>query len=113
MTQREAARQGMITKEMETAARDEGVPAEYIRQGVAEGTIVIPANIYHKSLHPYAIGKGLRTKMNVNLGISEDVCNYETEQVKAKSKPLGSTPSATTSWAIPRTRLADVPFSDS
>ena len=36
-----------------------------------------------------------------------------TEQVKAKSKPLGSTPSATTSWAIPRTRLADVPFSDS
>ena len=56
MTQLEAARQGIITKEMETAARDEGVPAEYIRQGVAEGTIVIPANIYHKSLHPYAIG---------------------------------------------------------
>ena len=36
-----------------------------------------------------------------------------TEQVKAKSKPWGSTPRAATSWAMPRTRLADVPFSDS
>lgn len=84
MTQLEAARQGIITKEMETAAREEGVTAEFIRDGIAEGTIVLPANIYHTSLHPYAIGKGLRTKMNVNLGISSDVCNYETEQAKAK-----------------------------
>ena len=100
MTQLEAARQGIVTKEMETAARDEGVPAEYIRQGVAEGTIVIPANIYHKSLHPYAIGKGLRTKMNVNLGISEDVCNYETEQAKAK---LAWEMKAEALWTCPAT----------
>ena len=85
MTQLEAAREGIITKEMETAAREEGVSAEFIRSGIAEGTIVLPANIYHTSLHPYAIGKGLRTKMNVNLGISSDVCNYDTEQAKAKS----------------------------
>lgn len=84
MTQLEAAREGIITKEMETAAREEGVSAEFIRSGIAEGTIVLPANIYHTSLHPYAIGKGLRTKMNVNLGISSDVCNYDTEQAKAK-----------------------------
>ena len=84
MTQLESAREGIITKEMETAAREEGVSAEFIRSGIAEGTIVLPANIYHTSLHPYAIGKGLRTKMNVNLGISSDVCNYDTEQAKAK-----------------------------
>ena len=84
MTQLEAAREGIITKEMETAAREEGVSAEFIRSGIAEGTIVLPANIYHTSLHPYAIGKGLRSKMNVNLGISSDVCNYDTEQAKAK-----------------------------
>ena len=73
MTQLEAARNGIITKEMSAAALDEGVSAEFIREGIAEGTIVLPANIYHTSLHPYAIGKGLRTKMNVNLVISADV----------------------------------------
>ncbi len=80
MTQLEAARQGIVTKEMKIAAKEEGVSEEFLREGIAEGTIVIPANIYHTSLHPYAIGKGLRTKMNVNLGISSDVCNYETEK---------------------------------
>lgn len=84
MTQLEAALQGIITKEMKVVAKDEGLSEELIRQGVAEGTIVIPANIYHQSLHPYGIGKGLRTKMNVNLGISSDVCNYDTEKEKAQ-----------------------------
>lgn len=84
MTQLEAARQGIVTKEMKIAAKEEGVSEEFLREGIAEGTIVIPANIYHTSLHPYAIGKGLRTKMNVNLGISSDVCNYETEKKKAE-----------------------------
>lgn len=84
MTQLEAARQGIVTEEMKIAAKEEGVSEEFLRQGIAEGTIVLPANIYHKSLHPYAIGKGLRTKMNVNLGISSDVCDYETEQKKAE-----------------------------
>ena len=84
MTQLEAARNGIITDEMKTAAREEGVTEEFIRAGIAEGTIVLPHNIYHKSIHPYAIGKGLRTKMNVNLGISSDVCNYDTEQAKAE-----------------------------
>lgn len=98
MTQLEAARNGIITEEMKTAAREEGVTEEFIRQGIAEGTIVLPHNIYHKSIHPYAIGKGLRTKMNVNLGISSDVCNYDTEQAKAElswkwgPKPLWTCP---------------------
>ena len=84
MTQLESARKGIVTEEMKVAAREEGVSEEFILEGIAEGTIVLPCNIYHKSLHPYAIGKGLRTKMNVNLGISSDVCNYDTEKAKAE-----------------------------
>ena len=57
---------------------------ELIRQRVAKGTICIPANIHHKSLHPYGIGEGLRTKMNVNLGISGDCHDYTAEFEKVK-----------------------------
>lgn len=84
MTQLEAARQGIITDAMKIVAADEHVDVGLIRERVAEGTIVIPANVNHTSLHPYGIGKGLRTKMNVNLGISKDVCNYDTEREKAQ-----------------------------
>lgn len=84
MTQLEAAQRGIITEAMRTVAADEGVDAGFVRQGVEDGTIVIPANVNHTSLHPYGIGKGLRTKMNVNLGISKDVCNYDTEKEKAE-----------------------------
>ena len=84
MTQLEAARQGIVTEEMEIVAAEEHLDVETLRERVAEGTVVIPANILHKSLHPWGIGRGLRTKMNVNLGISRDVCNYETEKEKAQ-----------------------------
>lgn len=84
MTQLEAARDKGITPEMEMAAKDEGVSAEYIRQGIESGTIVLPHNRLHTSIHPYAIGGGLRTKMNVNLGISSDTHEYEMEKSKAQ-----------------------------
>lgn len=84
MTQLEAAKKGIITEPMKVVAADEKVTPEFIRTGIADGTIVLPANIYHTSLHPYAIGKGLRTKMNVNLGISPDCRDYSVEQEKAK-----------------------------
>jgi phosphomethylpyrimidine synthase len=84
MTQIEAAKQGIITPAMKQVAADEHVAEEIVQQGVAEGTIVIPANINHKSLHPWGIGKGLRTKMNVNLGVSRDCHNYEEEKKKAQ-----------------------------
>lgn len=84
MTQLEAACKKIITPEMEQAAKDEGVSAEYIRQGIEKGEIVLPHNKFHTSIHPYAIGKGLKTKMNVNLGISSDACDYEMEQNKAR-----------------------------
>jgi phosphomethylpyrimidine synthase len=72
MTQLEKARSGILSEEMEICAAEEGVEAEYIRQGVADGTIVICRNVNHKTIKPLAIGKGLRTKVNANIGTSKD-----------------------------------------
>ncbi len=69
---------------MEIVAEKEGLEAEYIRQGVANGTIVIPANINHKSLVPCGIGKGLKTKVNANIGTSSDYGDSDTELEKLK-----------------------------
>ena len=84
MTQLEAAKQGIITDEMRQVAEDEHIDAEKIREGVEAGHIVIPANKNHRSLHAYGIGEGLRTKMNVNLGVSKDCHDYSVEQEKAR-----------------------------
>ena len=72
MTQLEAARKGIITSEMRIVAGKESIDAELVRQGVAQGTIVIPANIRHRNLNPCGIGKGLSTKVNANIGTSVD-----------------------------------------
>lgn len=84
MTQLEAAKQGIITEEMRQVAEDEHIDAEKIREGVEAGHIVIPANKNHRSLHACGIGEGLRTKMNVNLGVSKDCHDYSVEQEKAR-----------------------------
>lgn len=84
MTQLEAAKQGIITEEMRQVAEDEHIDAEKIREGVEAGHIVIPANKNHRSLHAYGIGEGLRTKINVNLGVSKDCHDYSVEQEKAR-----------------------------
>lgn len=70
MTQMSEARAGNITREMEFVARDEHLPAEKIREEVAAGRLVIPANINHKNLHPVGIGMELTCKINANLGNS-------------------------------------------
>ncbi|HNV57241.1 MAG TPA: phosphomethylpyrimidine synthase ThiC [Smithellaceae bacterium] len=72
MTQLEKARQGVITGEMTLSAVQEGVSPEYIRQGIADGTIVICRNVNHTAIRPLAIGLGLRTKVNANIGTSKD-----------------------------------------
>jgi phosphomethylpyrimidine synthase len=72
MTQLEKARQGVVTEEMKICAGVEGVDPEYIRRGLADGTIVICRNINHSSIRPLAIGRGLRTKINANIGTSKD-----------------------------------------
>ena len=58
MTQLELAREGIISTQMELVARNEGVDVEFVRQGVTDGTIVIPANINHRHLVPCGIGQG-------------------------------------------------------
>jgi phosphomethylpyrimidine synthase len=80
----DAAKKGIITKEMEIVAKKEGKTPEEIRSLVEKGRVIIPANKNHKSLDPEGIGEGLRTKINVNLGISKDCCNFEMELEKAK-----------------------------
>ena len=83
-TQMDAARRGVITGEMETVARKENRSPEEIRELVAAGKVVIPANKNHASLDPCGIGGGLRTKINVNLGVSGDCCDLEAELAKAR-----------------------------
>lgn len=71
-TQMEAAKKGIITKEMKVVAEKENMQVEKLMKLMAEGKVVIPANINHKSISPEGIGDGLKTKINVNLGISGD-----------------------------------------
>ncbi len=84
MTQLELAKQAIISPQMEAVAQDEGVEAESIRQGVAGGTIVIPANANHTNLVPCGIGQGLKTKVNANIGTSADFCNLDVEMEKLR-----------------------------
>ena len=78
-TQMDAAKRGIVTPEIETVARKENRPVEFIMERVAKGTIAIPANINHKSLSAEAVGDGTRVKINVNLGIAGDCKDYEME----------------------------------
>ncbi|MHB8068048.1 MAG: phosphomethylpyrimidine synthase ThiC [Desulfobaccales bacterium] len=82
MTQREAALAGKITEVMAQAAQKEGLAPEVIRQGLALGTLAVPANPGHRNLSPAAIGKGVRVKINANIGTSPHDVNLEKEQAK-------------------------------
>ena len=82
MTQLEIARKGNISPEMEAVAKAEGLDVEVVRQRVAEGTIVIPANVMHDGLVPRGIGRGLSTKVNANIGTSSDFGSVNTEVEK-------------------------------
>lgn len=84
ITQIDAARQGIITDAMKRVAEKERKAPEEIRARVAAGTIAIPANINHKNLDPEGVGTGLRTKVNVNLGISGDLIDPEVELEKVR-----------------------------
>ncbi len=81
-TQMEAARKGIITKEMEKVAKDEYRTPEEIRDLVAKGQVAICANKNHKCLEAKGVGSMLRTKINVNLGVSRDCKDYNIEMEK-------------------------------
>ncbi len=78
----EAAKKGIITPEMEIVAKKEYIEPEQLRELVAKGEVCIPCNVNHKSISPEGIGTRMRTKINVNLGISGDVKNYDMEMEK-------------------------------
>jgi phosphomethylpyrimidine synthase len=83
-TQMDAARKGIVTRQMKLVAGKEKMDPEKIRRLVAEGKVIIPANKNHVSLDPEGVGEGLRTKINVNLGISKDCCNIDLEMEKVR-----------------------------
>jgi len=83
-TQMEAAKKYIITEQMKMVSQKEDFDLNLLVSLIAEGKIVVPANINHKSLCPEGIGEGLRTKINVNLGISKDCCNIDLEMEKVK-----------------------------
>ncbi len=83
-TQLQAARAGLITAQVEKVAADERVEPEALRRRVAEGRVVIPANPAHRALQAVGVGEGLRTKVNVNLGVSRDHADVALELAKVE-----------------------------
>jgi phosphomethylpyrimidine synthase len=84
MTQLEIARENKISEEMEICAGQEGVDPEFIRKGVEDGNIVVVRNSKHTSILPLAIGRGLKTKVNANIGTSKDRSDLDVELKKVK-----------------------------
>jgi len=87
-TQMDAARKGILTKELMTVAEHEQWEPEKLQELVAEGKVAIPANKNHSCLKPSGIGSMLRTKINVNLGTSRDLNDLDMELEKVKDAVL-------------------------
>ena len=84
VTQIKAAKEGKITDEMHTVAKDESQSPQSVRQRIAEGKVIITRNTQRENIHPIGIGEGLSTKINANIGTSPDLCDLELEIEKAK-----------------------------
>lgn len=85
MTQLEAARKGIITREMEIAAERENMSPAELREKIARGEAVLPCNINHRGVTPIAVGRGLSTKVNANIGTSEAYPHLANELVKLET----------------------------
>jgi len=81
MTQLESAKSGNITPEMKFVAERESLSPEYVRDGVARGTIVITRNV-NRDIDPLGIGEGLSVKVNANIGTSRDHKDFSEELEK-------------------------------
>ncbi|MBI4633483.1 MAG: phosphomethylpyrimidine synthase ThiC [Deltaproteobacteria bacterium] len=84
MTQLETARKGAISEEMKICAEREGVSPAFIRRGVEAGDIVVVRNVRHTTIAPVAVGSGLRTKVNANIGTSGDHADLALELEKVR-----------------------------
>ena len=84
-TQMDAARKGILTKEMKAVAQKEQFDEKELMKLVAEGKVAIPANKNHTCIDPNGIGSMLKTKINVNLGTSRDCKDLDVEVEKVKN----------------------------
>ncbi len=84
-TQLDSARAGIVTEEMKKAVADEPMSAEELRALIAAGRAVLPKNINHSFPSIHAIGQGLKTKVNANLGTSGPCCSMELEAAKLEA----------------------------
>ena len=82
VTQMHYARQGVVTPEMEFIATREGLPADFVRDEVARGRAIIPANINHPESEPMIIGRNFLVKVNANIGNSAVSSSIEEEVEK-------------------------------
>jgi len=83
-TQVEYAKEGILTKEMEQVAKEEGLDPHVVLERVKEGKIVIPLN-HRRPSRIVGIGLGLRTKVNASIGTSTDIVDIDMEIKKAKA----------------------------
>lgn len=83
LTQLESARKGILTDSMKRVAEEEGMDPEKLRTGIAKGKIILLGNTRHEGVQPLAIGEGVRTKVNANIGTSRDYADPELEKEKA------------------------------
>ncbi|MBI4446617.1 MAG: phosphomethylpyrimidine synthase ThiC [Acidobacteria bacterium] len=84
VTQMHYARQGLVTEEVEYVARRENLEPEFVRNEVAIGRAIVPANINHVNLEPMAIGINFKCKVNSNIGNSAVTSNIEKELEKLR-----------------------------
>lgn len=82
VTQLAYARRGLVTKEMEFVAVREGVSPEFVRDEVAAGRAIIPANVNHPESEPMIIGRNFLVKINANIGNSAVTSSVEEEVEK-------------------------------
>jgi phosphomethylpyrimidine synthase len=85
MTQLELARKGTVSPQVRHVAEKESVDTDFVIRGLASGEMVVPANVNHTNLTPCGIGKGLKTKVNANIGTSSDFCDLNTELKKLQT----------------------------
>jgi len=82
LSQMHYARLGILTEEMEFVARREKLAPESVREEVARGRAIIPANVHHKNLEPMGIGVAFKCKINANIGNSATTSNIAEELEK-------------------------------
>jgi len=84
VTQLEAAKKGIITDEIKIAAEQENLSVKELMELIAKGEVIITKNKNHKNIKIVAIGNKTKTKINANIGTSEDICDIDLELKKLK-----------------------------